>query len=214
MTITTAQIRGARGILNWSQQDLSDRTDISTTSIGSIEKGATKARASTLEVILSAFESAGIDFTAHDGVRKKQGLINVYAGSKGLIDFYDDIYNTAKTKPGDILVSNVDERPFVKWLGDYAQIHIDRMKALTPQTKYRILSKQGDSYTPGEDYAEYRWIPNELFASVPFYLYGDKLAILIFDSEPTVICLHYSAIASAYKVQFEDMWARSQTINK
>ena len=41
MSISTAQMRGARGLLNWGQNDLSDRTGISTTSLGSIENGIT-----------------------------------------------------------------------------------------------------------------------------------------------------------------------------
>src|ERR1700757_5047469 len=79
MSITTAQIRGARGILNWSQADLAERTGISATSIGSIENGVSTPRANTLTLIQKAFESAGIEFI-DGGVRLRRSDVRVYEG--------------------------------------------------------------------------------------------------------------------------------------
>jgi len=212
MSITTAQIRGARGILNWSQADLARRTGISATSIGSIENGQSTPRANTLHTIQSTFENAGIEFIGREGVRLKTGDIRVFSGTQGLVDFYDDVYNSIKDFEGNVLVSNVDERLFVKALGDYAQVHIDRVTKLE-RVRYQILVREGDTYTPGSSYAEYREIPEALFASVPFYLYNDKLAIMQFDGEITVIVLHYPAIANAYRSQFADMWQRAMPLS-
>jgi transcriptional regulator with XRE-family HTH domain len=212
MSITTAQIRGARGILNWSQADLARRTGISATSIGSIENGQSTPRANTLHTIQSTFENAGIEFIGREGVRLKTGDIRIFNGTQGLIDFYDDVYNTIKNFEGNVLVSNVDERLFVRALGDYADVHIERTSKLE-KVRYQILVREGDTYTPGSSYAEYRSIPQELFASVPFYLYNDKLAIMQFDGEVTVIVLHYPAIANAYKAQFADMWNRAVPVS-
>lgn len=214
LSITTAQIRGARGILNWSQQDLAQRTGISATSIGSIENGQTTPRHNTLETIRKSFETSGIEFIGMDGVRLRTGGIRVYKGKEGFIEFYDDVYEVVKSIKNDVvdvLASNVDERLFVKTLGEYAPVHVSRIKALG-NVHYRILVKDGDNYAPGSDYAEYRWIPKELFASVPFYVYGEKLSIITFDGEPAIIVLHYPAIANAYRVQFEDMWQRGTTV--
>lgn len=214
MGITTAQIRGARGILNWSQTDLSERTGISATSIGSIENGQTTPRANTVNTIQKTFETAGIEFIGTEGVRIRTGYVRVFSGRDGLTEFYDDIYHTLKTFEGDVLVSNVNERQFVKALGDYAAVHIERMKGLSEQVQYKILVREDDNYTPGSDYAEYKGLPKELFASVPFYLYGDKLAIMLFDREMTVIVMNYPAIADAYRIQFADMWGRGTILDE
>lgn len=208
MSITTAQIRGARGILNWSQSDLADRTGISATSIGSIENGQSTPRASTLATIQKSFEDAGIEFIGMDGVKIRSGDVRVFSGKTGFLGFYDDIYHTLKDNPTEVLVSNVDERIFVKWLGDFKETHVERMKSI-PGLQFKILIRSGDDYMPGGDYAEYRTMPKELFASVPFYAYGDKLAIMLFAGEPTIILMDYPAIAAAYRVQFYDMWDRA-----
>ncbi|MBI1326048.1 MAG: helix-turn-helix domain-containing protein [Alphaproteobacteria bacterium] len=207
MAISTAQIRGARGILGWSQNDLAERTGISATSIGSIETGNVSPRESTISLIEKAFENAGIEFIGTDGVRLKSGDVKILKGRMGFWDFYEDVYNTVKNEGSEILVSNVDERQFEKWLGDSnVQTHVNRMQELKNVT-YKILLQEGDDYfLATSDYAEYRWIKREFFSSVPFYQYGSKLAIMILDAEPTVILLQYPAVASAYRAQFMAMW--------
>lgn len=205
MSITTAQIRAARGILNWNQTDLAERTGISATSIGSIENGQTTPRASTLATIRQAFENSGIEFIGTDGVRLRSGDVRVFSGQEGYYDFFELVYGTLERTPGEVLVSNVDERNFVKWHGDLGQEHVKRVSGLSG-IKFKILLQEGDDYFPASSYAEYRWLPKDLFSSVPFYLFGKKLGIIIFDNEPKIIVLDYPAVADAYKKQFEAMW--------
>jgi len=207
MTITTAQIRGARGLLNWSQQDLSTRTDISSTSIGSIENGVTTPRESTLAAFRKAFEDEGIEFLPNDGVRRRTGEVKVFEGRSGFWQFYQDIYETLSQKPSQVVVSNVDERLFEKWLGkENLNTHVTRMKSIRGIT-YKILIREGDTYFLGSsEYCEYKWMPKDLFASIPFYVYGEKLAILLFSDEPTVILLDYASVAEAYRAQFDAIW--------
>ncbi|HEY8189489.1 MAG TPA: helix-turn-helix transcriptional regulator [Micavibrio sp.] len=207
MSITTAQIRGARGILNWSQTDLAERTGISATSIGSIENNQSTPRASTLNTIQKAFEDAGIEFIGQEGMRQKTGDVRVLKGRDGFWAFYQDIFDSLRKDPGEVLVSNVNEREFEKWLDqEKINTHRERMKDVTG-VRYKILIREEDTYflaTP--DYAEYRWTPREHFSSVPFYVYGKKLAILLFDMELTVIVIDYPAVAEAYRMQFSAIW--------
>lgn len=209
MSISTAQMRAARGLLNWSQQDLSSRTDISSTSIGSIENGLSTPRESTMVAIKKAFEDSGIEFLPSDGVRKKTGYIHTFTGKQGFIDFYEDIYKTAKEYPGTFLVNNVDEAKFLKWGKDILEPHSARMQELGT-VDYKILVKEGDMNFVASEYAEYRWLPKDMFASVPFYVYGNKLGIILFENELTILVLDYPTITDAYKKQFEAFWELSQ----
>src|SRR5690606_10330571 len=110
MTITTAQIRGARGILGWSQQDLAQRTGISATSIGAIENNQTTPRESTIATIRKAFESGGIEFIGLDGVRIKNEIINVLEGNDALDSLLDDIYASLMNVGGEVLIFGLEER--------------------------------------------------------------------------------------------------------
>ena len=212
MTITTAQMRGARGLLNWSQSELSKRTGISTTSIGNIEAGNTQARESTLRVIRQAFENAGIEFIGTEGMRKRTDYIRTYEGREQFWDFYEDIYSTLQSNKTDILVSNADEKEFAKWLNE-EQIskHIERMVRISAQ--YRILISEDDNFTLATSkYAQYRGMPSTMFSSVPFYIYGGKLAIIQFNPEPYICVINNAAVANAYKLQFEALWSMSRPL--
>lgn len=210
MSISTAQIRAARGLLNWSQSDLSERTGISGTSIGAIENGSTTPREKTIFTIRKTLEEAGVEFTPNQGVRMRSGDVKVLKGRADFWAFYEDIFETLQDNPTEVLVCNADERKFEKWLNDdNIKTHISRMEILREKgVKYRILLKEGDTYfLHNSGYSEYKWIPSSQFASAPFYVYGQKLAILLFDEEPTIIILEYPAVAEAYKKQFESFWA-------
>ena len=207
MSITTAQIRGARGVLNWSQSDLAARTGVSATSIGSIENGLSTPRENTLNTIKRAFENGGIEFIGKEGIRQKTGNTRTLTGKEGYLEFFEDVYQTLQSTGGEVLVSNVDEREFAKWHGEYGDEHLGKIAKLE-NVSYKILVKEGDTYLPA-DYAQYRWLPKDLFYSVPFYLYGQKLAIILFENEPTIIVIDYAGVAEAYRHQFNGIWGQA-----
>lgn len=60
--LTAAQARAARAWLNWSKQELADRTGISEKTITRFELGHSVPYSSTLFKIRSAFEDAGVSF--------------------------------------------------------------------------------------------------------------------------------------------------------
>ena len=63
-SLTGRHIRAARGALNWSVQDLAERTNVGTATIVryEAEEGTPKSRKGHLETIRAALESAGIEF--------------------------------------------------------------------------------------------------------------------------------------------------------
>jgi transcriptional regulator with XRE-family HTH domain len=72
MTLSPAQCRAARALLNWSQEDLVRASGITKKTIADFERGATTPRANTLSQIQAALEGEGIEFVNHDraGVRR------------------------------------------------------------------------------------------------------------------------------------------------
>jgi len=60
--LTPAQCRAARGLLDWSQQQLADAAGIGVVTVRQIEAGATEPRRATLVVLRQAFEQAGVAF--------------------------------------------------------------------------------------------------------------------------------------------------------
>ena len=63
--ITSAQIRAARGLLNWSRKDLAEKSGISFASMMRLESfdGVPSSNIKTLDALKKAFEDAGVEFT-------------------------------------------------------------------------------------------------------------------------------------------------------
>jgi DNA-binding Xre family transcriptional regulator len=65
--ITPAQIRAARGLLDWSREDLIKRCGVSMRTLVSIESGKAKVKTVTLTAICEALSAAGIKFINENG---------------------------------------------------------------------------------------------------------------------------------------------------
>jgi predicted transcriptional regulator len=74
--VSVRQIKAARALLLWSQEDLATRSGVSYPTIARLEAddGALGGRADTVSRIVAALESAGVEFTNGDqpGVRMKK----------------------------------------------------------------------------------------------------------------------------------------------
>jgi predicted transcriptional regulator len=60
--ITPRQIKAARALLGWSQQDLADRAIVSLNALVRLETGKVDSRISTLSAVQAALIKAGIEF--------------------------------------------------------------------------------------------------------------------------------------------------------
>jgi predicted transcriptional regulator len=64
--ITPRQIRAARALLDWSQQDLADKAIISLNAMARLERGTVDPRMSTLSAVEKALMRGGIEFITAD----------------------------------------------------------------------------------------------------------------------------------------------------
>ena len=76
MTITSEQVRAARGLLRWEQKDLAEASGVSLPTIKRLEaiRGPLAAQASTVDAITKAFDAGRVEFTNGDepGVKRRK----------------------------------------------------------------------------------------------------------------------------------------------
>jgi transcriptional regulator with XRE-family HTH domain len=65
--ITSAQCRAARGLLDWSQQELADKAGIGIVTVRQLEAGMHEPRRATQDVVRRCLEAAGIEFIDENG---------------------------------------------------------------------------------------------------------------------------------------------------
>lgn len=215
---TIEQIRAARALIGWSQSDLADQASLSQTGIARIENGTNQPNSSTLAKIKAAFDRGNIEFIGNSGVNKRVSEVRTLKGQSGFWTFYDDVYNTVHEVGGDICISNNDERLCDTWFGHSKwHEHKNRMFELSKikDFNFRILTKEGDDYFVVSEFAEYRWSPKERFSDIPFYVYGKKLGIFLYEPDNvTIFVIDNEKISEAYKQQFNVMWDQAIKIPK
>lgn len=67
MTISAEQCRAARALLDWSRDILAERAKVAKRTLVDFERGARSPQNSTLQVIQTALEAAGVIFISSNG---------------------------------------------------------------------------------------------------------------------------------------------------
>lgn len=74
----------------------------------------------------------------------------------------------------------------------------------------RLISCDGDTNFLEGEHLEYRWVPKEHFYPVPMYVYGRKVAFLVWGPPQQAVILENNLLAEAYRRQFLFMWERAK----
>lgn len=221
--ITAAQLRAARGLLDWTRTDLAKAASVSPETIKNIEHGTFRPQESTADAIVRAFQAHDVCFIENDGVQKSRDVVKILEGYEDFKSFMDDLYRTALLpsslngeKP--IYVCNVDNQLFKKFLKDYAGFHIERMMKIEG-LEIKALSGHIDrTHVIGANYLNYRFVPASQALFAPFYVFGNKLSMINFNTEnaPRIISINSEAVAKSYREQFEVIWnhASSEPISQ
>ncbi len=206
--ITVRQIKGARGILDWTQDQLAAAARISRPALNNLERGTTSPHSETLQRIQKALERAGIEFIS-GGCRLREDVLDVQVlhGDEALFRLYDDILDTYTGMGGTIYISGVDERRFVASGGERFFEYLKRFEKLGIVDN--LLAREGDTnlVVPTK---YYRWVPDEIFSQVPYMVYGDKYAIIRWGPPVKIVLIHNAEIADSYRKQFKAHWRRGK----
>ncbi len=209
---TPSQVRAAIGLIGWSGSDLAEKVGVSKQMISNYLSGKSGMSAQNLEKIAYYIDLEGLTFTPDEGVKRKTLNTKTFRGQTGFIEFMDLVYETARDVGGEFCVSNVDEALFTEHMGQEADDdYSDRMRGIKGNYNFKILIKEGDTNFIASDYAAYKWIPEKEFQSVPFYVFGDNLAFLLFDEDVTVHLINDKKIAQAQRAQFAQSWTHARS---
>jgi len=201
--ISIAQSRAARGLLNWTQQDLADASGLSKTAINNFEKGNSDIKSESLRAIQGAFDKAGIALVVNDGVQRKQDRSTILRGPHSMTELMHDILNTAHAPDDEILFLNADAHaPSQK---EKNQVHFYADELTKAGMSKRILCAPNAPSLYGS-IKETRWLPETTAQLITSHiLYGDKTAMLVWQSD-TIIIIQSKAINAAESARFEALW--------
>src|SRR6202021_428921 len=92
---------------------------------------------------------------------------------------------------------------------DYGQAHLVRMGSIS-DLDARVLTMEGDTSFPAS-YCKYRWLSKADTTLAPFYIYGDYLAMPMYESahKRELLVIHSRLLAERYCGQFESFWDKA-----
>lgn len=207
--IEPRQIRAARALLNWSQDDLAKASGIARSSIKNIENDITTARKDTIYDIQLAFENCGVEFLPGSGVRIKNETVTVFEGEDAFKNLLDDLYVTAKTgSDNEILILGLDEELTEKF-DNVSLIKNYLEKIEKAGIKEKIITHE-DSKRFINTATSYKAIPKEFFSQTPLHIYGHKVSFLFGNVNRKVVVIDNEQLADMLKKLFGFVWEKAK----
>lgn len=191
-------LRAARALLDWSLQDLADRSGLSAQAISNHETGRSTFQAESENAILAALDKAGIEFTA-TGVQMKTTPVYYHEGDGWYVKLLDDAYETLLDKPGaEIMMENVDDRK------SSPEVLARLRKIRNGGIALRMTTVEGNTYLAAPSKC-YRFLKEKFFKNWVFMIFGNKVAISVAgESRCMVIC--DGDLSTAMKNRFDMVW--------
>lgn len=215
MPISSRQIRAARGLLNLSQKELAERANLSVNSLNNIEREVGSPRVDSMHAIRDALIREGIEFLEKDGVRfgGEQLEIERIEGPNLLASLYEELLKAYPEGNGEILVMGKDNRRFHHYENTELLLAYKRFEdvAIKNNITERALFLENDTNFLGRR-NHYRWVPRELFGTVPMTIFGDNVAIILWGPPVRMIIIRNPGIAQTFRNNFEAVWSLAKPV--
>lgn len=214
MTISSRQIRAARGLLNLSQKDVAHKAVLSINALNNIERETGSPRAESMRVIEKALTDAGVEFLEKDGVRLagEQLEIEKIEGPDILVYYYDDILKTFPSGGGEVLLIGKDNRRLQNRDFDVLRAYKKfEAVAIKSNIKERVVFLENDTNFLATRNI-YRWVSREYFAEVPMGIYGNNVAIMLWGPPVRMVIIRNPGIAETFRQNFEAIWSLAKPV--
>ena len=137
-SISSSQIRAARGLLDWTQHDLAAASNVSRGTIKAIENGEA-VRADKVLVVQKTLMHSGIEFLQGDGVKRQPDGLMDYAGFNSCDNFFADMVATLKDKGGELLCVIESQGMLTRVSGSTRRTNLERLEDVHRITGVKCL---------------------------------------------------------------------------
>lgn len=208
--ISIGQIRAARALLGWTQEELATACGLSLRALNSIERGLAIPRIDNLQAIQQTFENANVEFFDNDGIRRRTERLDIVKleGAEHLSEHLLDVVRELHTPGAEVLYNLASEEIHAGLrteIFDNYFSHLSRHRITE-----RVLLATGETYIISPPSC-YRWMKAESFNHVCYIVYGDNVAFQILNTPHRVIIIRNPGIADMFRRQFEFNWAVAET---
>src|ERR1700733_12407397 len=107
--ISIEQIKAARALLDWTQDELAKAAGVSKPLINTLERRIANPKVDTLNAIQKALEKAGVEFTEGPGVKLQSSVLKtqIFEGDDALVRLCWDMFDTVVNTEKELLLSGI-----------------------------------------------------------------------------------------------------------
>jgi transcriptional regulator with XRE-family HTH domain len=209
--IHAGQIKAARAMLDWSQEDLAQATGLAINTIRNLEAGAISPRSATNDLIRQAIEKAGLEFIEREGVRRRLDEIQIHQGVNGCEAFFDDLRQTVHKKGGEIVCLLKSQAMLLESCGLAPGGNLEPLERLSAVTPIKCLVTETTEPALFVPAIPCRALAEPNLSPVPYYVYGDKHALMLPEAGGLFrfVVFRSVTLAQSYRSHFGSLWERS-----
>lgn len=212
--IGARQIKAARALLDWSQEDLALATSLSVATIRKLELGYISPRSSTVSVLRRTFEEAGIEFLELEGVRRRQEDVVTYQGGDAYENFFDDIAHASLQRGGEILIV-ADSSFGTQGVFDAHMLRrFEMLLTQNPALSAKVILTDIYDLPFSPVGLECRVLSTNYVDPMPFCVYADRYAMITVAEEKAgrIIVVKSTTAAQASRRHFYSMWEKAMSL--
>jgi transcriptional regulator with XRE-family HTH domain len=212
--ISPGQIRAARGLIGWSQNQLAHATHLSRGTIIAIENNES-ASIEHLNNIRLVFENCRVEFLDDDGVRLRQTKVRRLEGRgvnllllKEVLEIATQYKSTKRIS--EILIYGIREGNSKSSILENLKSYMSTLSKHGLETRFLTST---DARPPLVPASAYRSLPeldtNETVE--PIVVYGERLAIFQWHPTEAVIIFDSKSMSDAFRTLFDATWRARPT---
>jgi transcriptional regulator with XRE-family HTH domain len=207
LQLQASQVRAARALLGWKQEDLAEASDLSLTAIRSFETGYVP-RNSTAQAVRHALENAGLEFTDGEGVRRRSDEIKIYKGANSCDQFFEDVVETLKKQSGDLLVLVKSQDMLLRTSGASRRNNLERLESFGEMANIKCLLAETLSPALFRSLLPCRVVPAYAIGPVSGIIYGNKYAHILPEGRLgfMIVAFDIAKAALDYSAHFLSLW--------
>lgn len=215
MHITAAQMRAARGMLDWSREELALASGVSSGTIRNLEIGNLSPRENTTARIRQAFEGAGISFLEGEGIRRERMDVKVIDGFDSCEVFFDTVLHTIKRKGGELLGVFKSQDTMIKSFAAENDLALNRMESIGVHADIRCVLAGLEGTAMPIQQCKTRVAPKNTAGPSAYFVYGNRQALVHKDKngDHKFIILNDIEIALSARDCFFGLWEMGEPLN-
>jgi transcriptional regulator with XRE-family HTH domain len=180
--ISASQIRAARGLLNWTQDELADASKISRSTVQNVENDVT-VRTALIKSIWSTLKEHGIEFLPNNGVCRKAEGLRDFTGSQSCDLFFEDVMKTIRSKGGNFVCSIHTEAMLMRKSGFGSRSNLQRFEEVLKLTEVKCLIPGQEKWElPKTPFSIRELVEDRPLFSASYFSYGDRLVFGYLDA--------------------------------